>query len=117
MAAAPRPGIPTNRLEEIHMRTKSFALASATALMISGLAACGGDSGGGSGGGSEAPIQMGFSPYLPGAFASLGEPMKKGAEAWVKMTNDNGGILGRDVEVIVKDDAGEQTKAIQNLRE
>jgi branched-chain amino acid transport system substrate-binding protein len=96
------------------MRTKKLALASVTVLLLSGIVACGSDSGGESG---DGPIRIGLSTYLSGSFASLGVPMEKASKVWAKMTNDDGGILGRDVKVEVKDDAGEQTKAIQNLRE
>src|SRR5690606_19377533 len=49
--------------------------------------------------------------------AAAGIPMRDGAEAWAAMVNDAGGIDGRQVEIVTKDDAGEQAKALQNLRE
>ena len=62
-------------------------------------------------------VRIGLSTYLSGNFAAAGLPMKEGAEAWAAMVNEKGGIDGQKVEVVVKDDAGEQAKALQNLRQ
>lgn len=90
--------------------------ASLVVLTLGAAAAgCGGAAGGQDDG--DGPIRIGLSTYLTGNFAAAGIPMRDGAEAWAAMVNDAGGIDGRQVEIVTKDDAGEQAKALQNLRE
>jgi branched-chain amino acid transport system substrate-binding protein len=49
-------------------------------------------------------IKIGLSAPLTGEAASFGQNQLAGAELAVKELNDNGGILGRPVELIVEDD-------------
>jgi branched-chain amino acid transport system substrate-binding protein len=54
------------------------------------------------------PIKIGTSLPLTGARSVPGEAAKRGYEVWVDMVNASGGLLGRPVEMIVKDDASDQ---------
>ncbi|MEV4100295.1 ABC transporter substrate-binding protein [Nonomuraea sp. NPDC049649] len=70
------------------------------------LAACGGDAGGGGGGGSgeQDPIRVGLIVSLTGNYTPLGSEDKKAVELAVEQVNADGGLLGRKVELIVRDD-------------
>ncbi|MDI3298130.1 MAG: amino acid ABC transporter substrate-binding protein [Bacillota bacterium] len=78
------------------------------------LAACGGGgqtgsapaaSGGGGGNtAAKAPIRIGISLPLTGSFSDPGTAAHKGYQVWQKLVNANGGLLGRQVQLVVKDD-------------
>jgi len=82
------------------------------------LAGCGGDdeSSGGGGTGTEAsggpPIKIGASLPLTGDFSEPGVAAKQGYEVWQEMVNKNGGLLGRDVDLVIKDDASNQNTVV-----
>ena len=88
-------------------RSTRFAIGIAiTATVVS---ACGGGSDDGGGGGSadassDEPIVVGASVSLTGAYASSGTNVSNGYELAVKQINDNGGVLGRQIELRVEDD-------------
>ncbi|HSK34569.1 MAG TPA: amino acid ABC transporter substrate-binding protein [Propionicimonas sp.] len=83
-------------------------------MLALGLAACGSDdSGGGNGGGGDSdPIVIGTSLPLTGEFSQPGTAAKEGYEVWAEMVNADGGLLGRDVELVVKDDASNQNTIV-----
>jgi branched-chain amino acid transport system substrate-binding protein len=81
-----------------------------TGVLALGLAACGDD--GNSGGDSDAPIRIGSSLPLTGEFSQPGQAAEQGYKIWEEMVNDSGGILGRDVEIVVKDDASNQNTIV-----
>ena len=92
---------------------RGWKAAALTSVFVLGLAACGGDDGdGGGGGGSEEPIRIGTSLPLTGEFSQPGTAAKEGYEVWVEMVNADGGLLGRDVELVVKDDASNQNTIV-----
>ncbi|USQ80554.1 amino acid ABC transporter substrate-binding protein [Ornithinimicrobium faecis] len=68
-----------------------------------GDADAGSDSTGG-GGADEEAIQIGISLPLTGDFSEPGKGVQRGYEAWASYVNDNGGLLGRDVELTILDD-------------
>jgi branched-chain amino acid transport system substrate-binding protein len=91
------------------MRSLAPALAAA-ALVVAG---CGGDDGGGGGGSaSKTPIKIGASLPLTGDFSEPGKAAKQGYEVWQKTVNDQGGLLGRKVRIIVRDDASDQNTVV-----
>jgi branched-chain amino acid transport system substrate-binding protein len=88
-------------------------------------AGCGGDDddGGGDAGGTDTgatgdgeasgePIRIGASLPLTGDFAEPGEAAKRGYEVWMEMVNDAGGLLGRPVEMVIKDDQSDQNLVV-----
>jgi len=82
----------------------------AAALFVAG---CGGsDSGGGGGGDTSKPIRIGASLPLTGDFSEPGKAAQQGYEVWQKMVNDRGGLLGRKVRIIVRDDASDQNTVV-----
>lgn len=89
-------------------------LALSLALALIG-AACSDDGGGGSGNGdasSDEPIRIGASLPLTGDFSQPGTAAKQGYEVWQEMVNEAGGILGRDVELVITDDASDQNTVV-----
>src|SRR3954470_10020109 len=92
---------------------RRLAAVSATGFLVLGLAACGGD-GGGSGGNSDEPIKIGASLPITGEFSQPGGAAQQGYELWEEMVNKNGGLLGRDVDLVVKDDASNQNTVVSD---
>ncbi|MCK4962600.1 MAG: ABC transporter substrate-binding protein, partial [Anaerolineales bacterium] len=48
-------------------------------------------------------IVVGFPMYLSGGGAVFGKPSAEGAKMLVKEVNDAGGVLGRKIELLVRD--------------
>lgn len=88
----------------------ALAGVAATALVLS---ACAADAP--SPDGTDAgPIRIGASLPLTGEFSQGGLDTQQGYEVWVELQNEAGGLLGRDVEIIVKDDATNQNTVVTN---
>ncbi|MDR1192751.1 MAG: ABC transporter substrate-binding protein [Peptococcaceae bacterium] len=89
------------------MMRKKIALIMVLAMLL--LSACGGGSGAGagsnSGGGGEAaaPIRFGIMGPITGPNVLQGTYASHGADIFERMINEDGGILGRPVEVIFED--------------
>jgi branched-chain amino acid transport system substrate-binding protein len=75
--------------------------------LVLGAGACGGDSGDSSG-----PIKIGTSLPLTGEFSQPGKAAEQGYQVWREMVNEQGGLLGRDVELVIKDDASNQNTIV-----
>jgi len=89
----------------LSMAILTAALAAALAIMIAG---CGGS-------GTTAkkkPIKIGAIVSLTGTYAGLGEPEKNVLELEVARINKAGGVNGRQIEVVVEDDATDEAKAV-----
>ena len=92
-------------------------LALVCAVAALGMAACGDDeeSSAGGGGGDEQsgePIKIGASLPLTGEFSEPGKAAEEGYKVWQQMVNDAGGLLGRQVELVIKDDASNQNTVV-----
>lgn len=61
-----------------------------------------GETGSPAGGDIEGPVTLGALVPLPGQFPG-GTAMKQASELFVKQLNDNGGLAGADVDLVVKD--------------
>lgn len=59
-------------------------------------------------------IRIGVSLPLTGEFSQGGQDTQNGYEVWAAMQNEAGGILDRDVEIIVRDDATNQNTVVTN---
>lgn len=77
------------------------ALALASCLTLSGCMSSGSSSEGEAG---DGPITIGISLPLTGDFSEPGKGVQRGYEAWADYVNENGGLLGRDVELTILDD-------------
>ena len=58
------------------------------------------------------PIVVGISLPLTGDFSQPGGEAKRGYEVWQKMVNANGGVLGRQIELKIADDASNQDTVV-----
>ena len=99
------PGMRRRRL-----RSPAVALAGAMALLLSG---CAGAAQQGSGSGDDSgPIVIGTSLPLSGEFSQPGGEARRGYEIWRDMVNAKGGILGRQVQLKIMDDASSQDTVV-----
>ena len=80
------------------------AVAAATLLIASAAAA------------AEAPLKIGISFSLTGDFADPGRAAKLGYELWAAEVNKAGGVLGRQVEIKVVDDASSPDQVVTNYQ-
>ena len=98
---------------------RRFAPVLVVALVLGALVAgCGGGDNGGSGGSAKneggAPIKIGASLPLTGEFSEPGKAAREGYKVWESMTNAGGGLLGRKVSIVVKDDASSQNTVVSD---
>jgi branched-chain amino acid transport system substrate-binding protein len=61
---------------------------------------------------SGQPIKIGTSLPLTGAKSAPGNAAKQGYLVWQDMINSAGGLLGRPVELVIKDDASDQNTIV-----
>jgi branched-chain amino acid transport system substrate-binding protein len=88
------------------MRRLGRVFAVLAILVIAVVAAgCGGDDDGGT-------IKIGASLPLTGDFSEPGVAAQRGYEIWQEQVNEAGGLLGSDVEMIVKDDQSDQNLVV-----
>ena len=105
-AGRARPDKPASRAGALRA---SLVAMLALALIAS---ACSGDDGGPTDAGSDEPIKIGASLPLTGDFAQPGTAAQRGYQIWEEMVNADGGILGRDVELLILDDASDQNTVV-----
>ncbi|CAM3880746.1 amino acid ABC transporter substrate-binding protein [Kibdelosporangium persicum] len=86
-------------------RVRLTALVAAVAMLVAGCT--GSNQGGGSG-----PIVIGTSLPLTGQFSQPGGEAKRGYEIWRDKVNGTGGLLGRQIDLRVTDDASNQDTII-----
>ena len=85
------------------------ALAASAALILAG---CGGGLGGDGGGTSaDGPIKFGMLAPFSGSEAAFGDYMKFGAQLAINEINADGGVNGRQIELVTEDDACDATSA------
>lgn len=88
------------------MNRKKFVGIAATAALLT-TAACSGGGGGGEGdttGVTADTIKLGTTQPLTGPAAAGYSRVSKAMDNWFKYVNDNGGIHGRNVELVIEDD-------------
>jgi branched-chain amino acid transport system substrate-binding protein len=91
---------------------RALVAAAAATLLLGFAVACEkkSDTGGGAPAASGAPIVVGSTLSLSGAFAATGAIHKIAGEAFVDRLNAEGGLLGRPVRWVVRDDESDQAK-------
>jgi branched-chain amino acid transport system substrate-binding protein len=89
------------------MRGKAFTIGSAglLALALAGPA------------GAQAPIRIGEINSFSGIGAPFTGPYRQGVEMAVEEVNARGGVLGRKVEVVFRDDKGQPAEAVKHAQE
>jgi branched-chain amino acid transport system substrate-binding protein len=90
------------------------------ALSVGLLVACTSSSsppsGSGASSGSTTPIVIGISLSQTGDFSDPGAAAKRGYELWRDTVNASGGILGRQIELKISDDASDPNQAVTNYQ-
>lgn len=66
---------------------------------------------------SKDPIKVGLVAALTGPSAELGKGIEMGAKLAVKQINDKGGVLGRKLELVVRDDQSNTTLGLNAVNE
>ena len=84
------------------MSRKVGFLLALVVLMVPLIAGCGGDTG---------TIKIGLQGPMTGDYAYEGQGFEKAVGMLVEQVNAAGGIDGREVELLVEDDAGDPTQA------
>ena len=102
------------------MRTFSTSwwgkLSTAALILLAMLVtACGGSSGNG-GSPNTSPIKVGVIGPMSGFESFIGPDILKGVQVAVDQINANGGILGRQVQIVTADTAGDAVDAVPALR-
>jgi len=82
-------------------------------LLVAAGCSSNSSSSGGSGNTSK-PLVVGASLPLSGDFAQPGEASKKGYTIWQEMVNKNGGLLKRQVQLKIVDDASDQNTVVSD---
>jgi len=73
---------------------------------------CGSSSSSNGSGDENAPIKIGASLPLTGDFSEPGKAAKQGYQVWQQQVNASGGLLGRKVNMVVRDDASDQNTVV-----
>lgn len=63
------------------------------------------------------PIKIGLPLALTGTLGSVGQQQKRGAELWAKIINAKGGLLGRPIELLIEDTAGNPANCVRKAQE
>jgi branched-chain amino acid transport system substrate-binding protein len=85
-------------------------------VLLLAVTACGGESGGGSDS-DDGPIRVGMILSLTGNYTPLGTENKKSIELAVEQLNAAGGVLGRKIELTLKDDKSAPDQAVLAFNE
>ena len=81
------------------MKVPTSTLALAGSLALTGCISSGAEDEGG-----DDTIKIGISLPLTGDFSEPGKGVQRGYEAWAEYVNENGGLLGKQVELTILDD-------------
>jgi branched-chain amino acid transport system substrate-binding protein len=85
----------------------------AVAVLAVVAAGCGDDDDSASqDGGGGAPLKIGASLPLTGEFSEPGKAAEQGYKVWEAMVNEQGGLLDRKVQMVIKDDASNQNTIV-----
>ena len=96
-----------------HTYRARYLAAGASAVLATALiAACG--SSGGKSSSSSGPILIGTSLSLTGDFSTDGQAFEKGYQIWANDVNKHGGILGRQVKLVILNDNSSPTQVDTN---
>jgi len=108
-----------HRTGEIRQRLGALLAVGVAAVAVAG---CGSSSDGGSSNtsasdGGAQTLRIGFSGDFSGPVAPYDVPLRNGMEMAAKEINAKGGVDGIKVEIVSKDNKGEQTNAVQAAQE
>jgi branched-chain amino acid transport system substrate-binding protein len=63
------------------------------------------------------PIKIGMPLALTGPLGSVGQQLKRGGELWAKVQNANGGLIGRQIQLLIEDTSGNPADAVRKAQE
>ena len=66
---------------------------------------------------TDDPIVVGVSLPLTGDFSEPGKGVQRGYEAWAKIVNDKGGLLGRQIELKILDDQSNADRVVADYEQ
>ena len=90
---------------------KTLSILAAVAFLAIGVAACSSD------GDDGEKWRIGLEAPLSGDLEVLGDGMLKGAQMAAGEINESGGLLGREVEIVAIDDAGDPDTGVEAANE
>jgi branched-chain amino acid transport system substrate-binding protein len=93
-------------------RTKGLLAAAALMTVLAAITAVASSTASSSAG----PIKIGISLSLSGDFSDPGKAVKRGYDLWASYVNAHGGVLGRQVQLLIKDDASSPDQAVTNYQ-
>jgi branched-chain amino acid transport system substrate-binding protein len=91
------------------MNTRRAFLKATGAAGVAAFAGCTSITGGG---GDSGPIKIGFNAPLTGFASADGQSAEQGAKLARDLINDGGGVDGREIELLVEDDAAASDQAV-----
>jgi branched-chain amino acid transport system substrate-binding protein len=97
------------------LRSKSLALVVVTAISLL-ITGCASSSSSNNNSSSTKPLVIGASTSLTGDFADSGKAVERGYQLWADTVNANGGILGRQVQMKIVDDASSPNQVVTNYQ-
>jgi branched-chain amino acid transport system substrate-binding protein len=97
-----------------HTHRARYLALSTTALLACGLVAACSSSSGGGGSKSAGPILIGASLSLSGDFSTDGQAYERGYQLWASDVNKHGGLLGRQVKMVILNDNSSPTQVDTN---
>lgn len=92
-------------MKKLHMKRQASIYLVLLSMLSAGLLSCA-DNSSAPREDSDGPIKIGVINSLSGPAAPAGQATQRGVDTAVDMINDDGGIDGRQIELIVKDDEG-----------
>jgi len=60
------------------------------------------------------PLKIGISLPLTGRFSDSGQAAQDGYQLWAALINKKGGLLGRQVQLVIRDDASDQSTIVSD---
>lgn len=103
------------------MSRRAHGCATATALALAALAlalaGCGSSSSGSAEPAPGAPVKIGYLASLTGFCSTFSQEYVKGAELAVKRIDEQGGVLGHKLQLIVRDDKATPTVGVSQARD
>jgi branched-chain amino acid transport system substrate-binding protein len=98
-----------------HPVSRRSVLAGSLATVVGlGLAACGSRPSEKAASPTDKPIVIGISLPLTGDFSQPGTEARRGYEVWADQVNKSGGLLGRQVQLKIVDDASSQDTVVSD---
>lgn len=94
----------------ITRKTAAAAVAVASVIALAGCAETGG------GDASDGPIKVGIDTALSGTIGALGQQNLNAIQLYFDQINEDGGVLGRQIELVSVDDAADPATATTNVQ-